>query len=183
MDKRTLFAVGLLALVAGITVAALSSGTLDSYLNKSARPNSSDPVVGTQLPDFQLPDMDGKMQSSTNWDGKVMLINFWATWCPPCRKEIPAFMDVMNTHADKGFQVIGIAIDENDNVQDFIDSIGIDYPVLIGKHDAIEISKQLGNRLGALPYTIITDRAGKVILAHRGELTKEALLKTINPLL
>lgn len=181
MQNKTLFAVGLLALVAGITVASFSSGSLDSYLNKSAQSDSS-LAAGSLLPDFQLPDMDGNLQSSTNWKGKVLLVNFWATWCPPCRKEIPAFLDVMKTHGDRGFQVVGIAIDEKDNVQDYIDSMGIEYPILIGKNDAIEISKQLGNRLGALPYTLITDRTGKVILTHRGELTKEDLLKIITPL-
>ncbi|MDH5435272.1 MAG: TlpA family protein disulfide reductase [Gammaproteobacteria bacterium] len=181
MDNKIIFVAGLLALVVGITAASFSSGSLDSYLGKQVRPDAS-LMTGSLLPDFQLPDMDGNIQSSTNWKGKVLLVNFWATWCPPCRKEIPAFLDVMSTHGDRGFQVVGIAIDEKNSVQDYIDSMGIEYPVLIGKNDAIEISKQLGNRLGALPYTLITDRTGKVILTHRGELTKEDLLKTISPL-
>ncbi|MDH5190027.1 MAG: TlpA family protein disulfide reductase [Gammaproteobacteria bacterium] len=186
MKNKNAFAAGLILLIAGFVATVLTFSLLDPHVYKPPRKRDTPhPVeaVGMHRPDFQLPDMDGKLQHVSNWDGKVVLINFWATWCPPCLKEIPAFIDVMKSHGDKGFQVVGIAIDNRDDVMDFINSMDITYPVLWGEKDAIQLAKQLGNRIGALPYSIIMDRTGKITLTHRGELTREMLLKAINPLL
>ena len=133
---------------------------------------TSTSVIGKQRPGFTLPDTSGSEHDIGEWDGKVLVINFWATWCPPCRKEMPAFIELQDEFADQGLQFIGVAIDDADKVKDFMDTYGVNYPMLLGDLAAIEIAKQYGNRFGALPYTVIVDREGKIVFTRRGELEK-----------
>lgn len=141
-------------------------------------------MVGKQRPEFSLRNIeDNKLTNINEWDGKVLIINFWATWCPPCRREMPMFIKLQQQFADKGLQFIGVAIDDPGKVQDFIDSMMVNYPMLVGSQDAIDVAKAYGNRFGALPYTVIVDRNGIIRLTQRGELFKETILKYINVLL
>jgi thiol-disulfide isomerase/thioredoxin len=144
---------------------------------------ASDGVIGIHRPEFSLPDLEGRKRVISEWDGKVLVINFWATWCPPCRKELPAFVQLQEKYARRGLQFIGVAIDEKDKVIDFTDTFGVNYPILVGDLEAIDISKAYGNRFGALPYTVITDRNGTIVFVQRGELLQEVAEKTILPLL
>jgi len=134
-------------------------------------------------PDFSLPDVDGVDHSISEWDGKVILLNFWATWCPPCRREMPAFIKLQNQFGNQGFQVIGVAIDQVDLVEAFADNIGVNYPILVGENSAIKISEAYGNQYGQLPYTVIIDRQG--IIRHKkfGEVTYDEAIAFIKPLL
>ena len=109
-------------------------------------------------PEFRLPDLAGQPRDINEWNGKVLLINFWATWCPPCIREMPAFVEVKEALNHPDFEILGIAIDQKDLVQDFVDGIGINYPILIGEAEGIEVMKAYGNRLGTLPYSIIVAR-------------------------
>ncbi len=138
------------------------------------------PVVA---PPFELSDMDGQAHALADYRGKVVMINFWATWCPPCRREIPAFIRLQETYQDQGFTIIGIAIDTKQNAIDFVDPMGINYPILIGETQGIDLAMAYGNRLGVLPYTVIVDRNGKIVYTHRNELTFEEAEKIIKPLL
>jgi peroxiredoxin len=132
-------------------------------------------ITGQPRPGFQLPDIQGKLRDISEWDGKILVINFWATWCPPCVREMPMFVEMQDRNAELGLQFVGVAIDEHDKVQDFMDSMGVNYPMLIGSSDAIAIAKQYGNRFGALPYTVIIDRQGVIRYVQRGELLREVL--------
>ena len=134
-------------------------------------------------PEFSLPDLGGTQRNIAEWDGQVIVLNFWATWCPPCRREMPAFIKLYDTYADQGLVVVGVAIDTPDSVQDFIDPMGINYPVLVGETDAIEAAKAYGNRLGVLPYTAIIDRDGKVVATEARELSYEDVEALTQPLL
>lgn len=134
-------------------------------------------------PEFALQDLEDKLRHAKEWDGKVLLINFWATWCPPCVREIPAFVELHDAYKDKGFEIIGIAIDNKQAVIDFIDPMGAEYPILLGEETGIKLSQAYGNRLGVLPYSIIVDRKGKIVSTHRNELTFEMVEKEIKPLL
>lgn len=125
--------------------------------------------------DFALPDLDGQSRRLSEWDGDLVLLNFWATWCPPCKKEMPMFQEHYQRHADQGFTIIAIAVDELDETRAFVDRFGIEFPVLIGQDDAIAVGREYGNRIGALPYTVIIDRDGFVREAHRGEVTESEL--------
>ncbi len=134
-------------------------------------------------PDFTLLDLNNKSRSISEWDGKVVLINFWATWCPPCVREVPT-LDKLNTdYKDKGFVVLGIAIDSLDSVIDFVDPLDLQYPILLAEQQGIELSQAYGNRLGILPFTIIVDRQGFIVDKHRGEITYEQVEALIKPLL
>jgi thiol-disulfide isomerase/thioredoxin len=134
------------------------------------------------LPDFRLPDMTGRKVASNSWAGKVLILNFWATWCPPCLREIPLFIAAQKTYQD--LQVVGIAIDSKEEVARFLkDHHQINYPVLLGDTDAIEISRKLGNRLEGLPFTAIFDRFGRRIYAQVGEVTRGTLEEQLKPLL
>ena len=151
--------------------------------NGATKISAAGTMVGKQRPEFRLPDTTGKIRNINEWDGKVLVVNFWATWCPPCRREIPMFIDLQDHYADQGLQFIGVAIDKPDKVLDFIDTMGINYPILVGESDATSITKQYGNRFGALPYTVVINRSGRIVYRKRGEIDREQALGAILPLL
>jgi len=131
-------------------------------------------VVGKLRPDFSLPDLEGTLHSASEWDGKVRLVNFWATWCPPCLREMPAFIKMQEQYKNKDFVVIGIALDYKDAVQDFVDSMDINYPILNGEA-ATELTTVYGNRLGVLPFSAFIGKDNKIISVHNGEITAETI--------
>jgi len=184
VNKKILLT-GLLALsLAGCdknsgTTDAESVGSEPGMQNVSLAPAK----VGSQRPEFSLPDQEGVIHKLSEWNGKVLVINFWATWCPPCRKETPAFVELQEQYGKQGLQFIGVAIDEKDNVEDFADTYGVNYPMLLGDLEAIKISKQYGNRFGTLPYSVIVDRQGKITFIQRGELLKTTAETQIKALL
>ena len=140
-------------------------------------------MVNKKIPDFTLPDLDGRQHNIHEWDGNVIVLNFWATWCPPCIKETPMFVEMQEQFGDKGLQFIGVAIDEKQQVLDFMDSYGVNYPMLIGTEDAIKVAEQFGNRFGALPWTVVVDRSGTIVHAQGGEFTRQKAEAVIKPLL
>ena len=143
----------------------------------------ADAMVKKAMPEFTLPDIDGVQHNIHEWKGNVIVLNFWATWCPPCRKETPMFVELQEQWGAQGLQFVGVAIDEINKVKEFMDTYGVNYPMLIGVDDAIEISKAYGNRFGALPYTVIIDRNGDIAHVQRGELERDMAVKTIQALL
>ncbi|MEW5893549.1 MAG: TlpA disulfide reductase family protein [Pseudomonadota bacterium] len=130
-----------------------------------------------------LPDLEGRSQALAQWQGKVMVINFWAPWCPPCREEIPGFLKLQEKYGDKGLVFVGIALDELDRVQSYVDEIGIHYPILIGGPEAGQLSSAAGNRLGGLPYTLVLDREGKPVAHYTGAVAEHTLEELVKPLL
>lgn len=140
-------------------------------------------MVSQAAPTFRLPDIENTPRSSQEWVGKVVVLNFWATWCPPCIKETPAFVELQEEYGARGLQFVGVAIDNKDKVKDFMDTYGVNYPMLIGEDTAIQLTKDYGNRFGALPYTVIIDRQGTIQFIQRGELTQEVAEKNFRHLL
>lgn len=137
----------------------------------------------TTATDFTLPDLDGESRKLSEWKGQVIMVNFWAPWCPPCREEVPAFIELQEKYADQGFTIIGVTLDTQKNAQTFADTMGINYPVLIAEEKGIDIARQYGNKVGALPYTALIDREGNVVFTHRNELSLELAEKSIKALL
>ncbi|MFI3187490.1 MAG: TlpA disulfide reductase family protein [Methylococcaceae bacterium] len=135
------------------------------------------------LPEFNLSDLSGHQHNMSEWRGKIIVINFWATWCPPCRKEIPDFIAVQEQYADQGLQFIGIALEDPEPVAEYLTTIKLNYPILLGGDNGINLSHQLGNSIDAVPYTLIVDRQGNIVDRHPGEFSKEQLLTVITPLL
>ena len=125
-----------------------------------------------------LPDTAGAPQTLGQWRGKVLVVNFWATWCSPCREEMPEFVRAQADLGGRGLQFVGIAIDSPDKVRAFVEEIGLNYPSLVGGHGAMELSKTLGNRLMALPFTVVIDRQGAIVHTQLGPL-RDAQLRSI----
>jgi thiol-disulfide isomerase/thioredoxin len=140
-------------------------------------------VSSTSLPDFTLPDVSGQPHAISEWQGKLKVINFWATWCGPCLKEIPEFIELQNHYADKGLQFIGIAVDTPEAVASYLSTININYPILVGDMPAISIAHQLGDNMDAVPFTVIVNQQGQIIHQHAGEFSKAQILEIITPLL
>ena len=146
-------------------------------------PNAAPDLIGKRRPDFILPDLSGKLQDVSQWDGKVVLVNFWATWCPPCRREIPAFIELQDQYREHGLQIVGVAIDEPEVVRQFADTVGVNYPMLNGTLKATQLARAFGNSYGALPYSVLVDRHGVIRYVRPGELTRGRLVEQLKPLL
>jgi peroxiredoxin len=127
---------------------------------------------------LSLPDIQGTPQSLRQWRGKVLVVNFWATWCGPCREEMPEFVREQRELGPRGLQFVGIAVDQPDKVVQFAKELDLNYPVLIGGYDAVDLSKPLGNKLAALPFTVILDRDGRIAHTQLGPL-KPGQLRSI----
>jgi len=160
------------------------------YVGRSTQQHTTEPVIVDSAalvpairPAFSLPDLEGKLRHVSEWDGKVLVVNFWATWCPPCRKEMPVFIALQEKYAAQGLQFIGIALDETDKVQDFVDTLAVEYPILLGGKQAERVSVAYGNRFGALPYTVMIDRNKNIVSMHRGGLTQAQAEQQIKRLL
>ena len=144
---------------------------------------SPEAVIGMEADDFVLSDVDGAKRNLSEWQGKVVALNFWATWCPPCRDEIPYFVELQEQYSSDGLQFIGIALQEAHEIRDFLEEFNVNYPSLVGSDDVIEVSKALGNDIGALPYTVMLDRNGTVVFTKRGPITKDEAESVIQTLL
>ena len=142
---------------------------------------SDEAIIGRRRPDFRLKDVDGLPRQASEWDGHPLIVNFWASWCLPCRREIPTFIRLQRRYAASGLRFIGIAIDERDAVRTYAEGLGIDfnYPVLVGADEAIEVARAYGNETGILPYTVAIDRTGHIVQVQFGEFPK----KDIEPLI
>ncbi len=165
-------------LIVTVSLAALSAGIVAQQ-----QKNVPNPFGNNALPEIILPDLSGRQRNISEWQGKVMIINFWATWCPPCLKEIPEFVELQHELGDKGLQFIGIAIEEKAPVEEFMNSTKINYPILIAKDTGVAISVKLGNIIQAVPYSVVIDRKGNIVHSHPGEFSKQQILGIVTPLL
>ncbi len=168
-----LVAAGALALSAGFAVHHLwRGGEIDSIAMLS------DEADVRGLLQASMPDLAGKQVSIAQWKGKVLVVNFWATWCAPCREEIPDFVKLHHEFGSKGAQFVGIAADQADKVTQFANEFGIDYPLLIGNAGALELARRVGNKTSSLPFTVVIDRNGKIVYRQLGIL-KPAKLRAL----
>lgn len=176
-----------------IILVAASWGAYTIY-SKNKQPINDDdapvillhnPAIGQHRPEFVLPDMSGTPRNIKEWDKQILIVNFWATWCKPCRREIPVFTQLQKSKGQLGLQFIGIAIDEKPAVSKFISELGtpVNYPMLVGEDDAITIAKKYGNEFGILPYSVIIDRAGQIAFIQYGEFSRSKVEQQINALL
>lgn len=132
-------------------------------------------------PDWQLKDLDGKSVKLSDFKGKVVILNFWATWCPPCRREIPSFVSLQKEYGDKGLVIIGVSLDEKGPaaVKPFISKMGINYPVVMGDP---KVAADYGG-IAVVPTTFVIDRNGNVAAMHEGDAPRATFESQIKPLL
>lgn len=145
--------------------------------------NQIEEVLGRRRPDFVLKDGSGNPVSAADFDGQILLVNFWATWCTPCVEEMPMLSELHESHAQNRLQVVGIALDDPQKATEFAAELNIDYPVLFGTTDAILVGRQYGNRAGMLPYSVLVDRAGIIQWTFLGALKREEIEAQIRALL
>jgi thiol-disulfide isomerase/thioredoxin len=166
----------LVGLVAG---AALLGGIVASLLHFSEREDApSIPVAAlARLQDLPFKDLTGQERRLADWKGKTLVVNFWATWCPPCRKEMPAFSNLHTKLANRGVVFVGIGIDSPSAIKEFALQYPVSYPLLIGGSEGLEAMKTIGNRNAALPYTLVVDATGAPVFSRLG-MIEEASFET-----
>jgi thiol-disulfide isomerase/thioredoxin len=139
--------------------------------------------TGVALVEFSLPDLDGRHRWLSEWQGRVIVLNFWATWCPPCREEIPLFISLQQRYGERGLQILGVAIDSKQEVLSYSHSLGINYPLLLGEEAGLSIMSRYGNRMGSLPYSVVFSREGRVVARKLGMFRGKELEEFIIPLI
>jgi thiol-disulfide isomerase/thioredoxin len=127
--------------------------------------------------------LDGKVQTIKQWSGKVMVVNFWATWCPPCREEMPGFSRLQKKLAANGVQFVGIGVDEPGKVEEFQKQFPVSYPLLVAGLETMDLTRELGNSTEGLPYTLIIDRQGQLRLARAGRMDEADVERELRLLL
>ena len=161
-------------LAAGVRVpAGEASPPIPSDLDKPWDPAEPPRVIiPDKLPEFALGDKQGKRTPISTWQGKSLIINFWATWCAPCRREIPLLESLSQDWGSRNVQVVGVAVDYRDKVLAYANDLKIPYPLLIGEQDALDAATALGVESPVFPFTVFTDRRGQIVALFVGELHK-----------
>ena len=128
-----------------------------------------------ELLSASFPDITGKLRKVNDFARKTLVANFWATWCEPCREEVPLLIAINGKFASAGGIVLGIGIDDREKLARFAGNYGINYPVLVAGADAMDLMHRLGNRARALPFTVVLDRNGSIAHRRLGALQKGEL--------
>ena len=163
---------------------ALSGAALVAYVGYRAMIPGQGPgdaehaaasLMADTLPEFSLEDLAGEMRSIHGWEGDALVINFWATWCAPCLREIPLLKEFQDANGSTPVQVVGIAVDHLEAVRAFAEEMGFNYPVLVGQLAAMEAAARFGIEFFVLPFTVFTDPRKRILGVHSGELHAEHL--------
>jgi thiol-disulfide isomerase/thioredoxin len=163
-------------------IAAILTGTLSAAFGIYAATTPVNNDATASLLNRQFKDSNGQTQTLANYQGKMLLVNFWATWCAPCVKEMPELSALQKEMQSKGVQIVGIGIDSPSNIKEFLQKYEVSYPVMVAGMEGTDLSRQLGNKSGALPFTLLIDRQGKVAKTYLGRLKMEELHTDITKL-
>jgi len=175
MKQKTIIAV----VLAGLMIAGVAS-----YLGQTreadvaAIEKTTAPTATARNIDFELPDLDGNVRQLSEWNGKARLVNFWATWCAPCRREIPLLKATQEANAADDVQVIGIAVDFPEQVAAYAEEAEFNYPILVGQEDAMAAAEASGIEFIGMPFTMVLAPDGELLKTHIGEIV-EAHIETI----
>ncbi|HQT41717.1 TlpA disulfide reductase family protein [Polynucleobacter sp. es-EL-1] len=163
--------------IVGISLVALVLGVLTSqWIYRTSL--ADDPAIKAFF-DNPWKTPDGKSVDTNSWRGKVLVVNFWASWCPPCVEEMPTLDQLQAEFLPQNVLFVGIGIDSPSNIRQFLEMTPVSYPIVIGGLEGSALSKQMGNAQGALPYTIIIDAKGKATSSKLGKISEEELRKAI----
>ena len=174
-----------LAVLLAVAVLAATGGYFAAMKLTSA-PESGpkeDAVLDQLRPGFSHLDTAGRPVSADEFDGKVLLVNFWATWCEPCVEEMPMLSRLQQELAGQDFQVVGVALDNADRATKFAAKMDLHYPVLVGGTDVVLTGKRYGNASGMLPYSVLMDRKGVIRWTFLGALDEAELVQKVESLL
>ena len=170
MPKTALSIIAIVCAIAGSVFFFLQQPDVAEPMSISA-PEQSGPVQVA----FELAGLDGNPRQFSEWDGSHRIVNFWATWCAPCRREIPLLKAFQEEHGEEGFQVIGIAVEFPEPVVAYADAAEFNYPILVGEQDAMAVAESSGISFIGLPFTMIVTRDGTLVGAHMGEIHQQHL--------
>jgi thiol-disulfide isomerase/thioredoxin len=160
-------------ILAGVGVAAAAAGALSGVFYLQSQSGAAELLAA------RLSDLDGRPRRLLEWQGRALLCNFWATWCAPCRYEVPMLVAAKQQLPDLGVEIIGIGIDRADKIREFAAIYKINYPLLVGGATLLPVLRQLGNASGALPYTVALDRSGAIAGRKLGALTDAELRQVL----
>ena len=178
-----IFAVAFVALMAGALFYAARLPVSQQASSEAGAPAAQPAATGSPATvEFVLSDMEGTMRDFSEWDGDYRILNFWATWCAPCRREIPLLKAFQDEHGAKGLQVIGIAVDFMEPVIEYARAAEFNYPVLVGEQDAMAVAESSGVDFIGLPFTMFVARDGELIGTHMGEIHQEQLEELVTVL-
>ena len=163
--------------IAGISLVALLAGVLTSQWIYKTGLASDQAIKAFFANPWQT--ADGKPVDTAQWQGKVLVVNFWASWCPPCVEEMPTLDKLQQEFLQQNVLFVGIGIDSPSNIREFLSKTPVDYPIVIGGLEGSNLSKQLGNSQGALPYTIIINAKGKATYSKLGKISEEDVRSAI----
>ena len=169
----------IIALLSGLSGWFLFHHTLET--NKVEAPAAVTTSANTSVFNASFPDLNGKQQPLKQWQGKVIVLNFWATWCPPCREEMPELSAMQQQYKD--IVIVGLSTDDLEKTKEFIKTAPVSYPILAGDMEAMSFSETLGDDRGILPYTVIIDTKGAVVKTFFGRINQQILEETLIPLL
>ena len=169
--RRELMVLGAVGVAAGLT------GAIVGALGLQSRTGAA------ELLSAALPDLSGKVRTLREWQGRVVLANFWATWCAPCLEEMPLLSSFGSEMGPKGLQVVGIGIDQAAKISDFAGKHKITYPLLVGDAGTIGLMRKLGNSGGGLPFSCILGRDGALAHIKLGTFSRPELTQVLAPLL
>ena len=159
-------------LILGLAVLAAAAG---GWLQHASRERRHEALVGKPAPALVLPDLQGRQHTLAEFGGRRVLVKFWASWCGPCLKEMPALAQAQRRFGGDRPVVVGIGMDTPDNVRAYLTAHPIDYPILLGRLDDPDSARQFGDDGGMLPYSVLLDADGTVLASHAGTLHPETL--------
>jgi thiol-disulfide isomerase/thioredoxin len=164
-------------IVGAVALAAAGAGGLAGALLLQSRTGAAALLSTT------YPDLSGRPRRLLEWQGRALLVNFWATWCAPCREEMPMLAEMRQTYSRKGVEFVGIGIDPASKIAEFSKSHPVTYPLLVADSRAIDLMRSLGNSAGGLPFTVVLDRRGAVGYRRLGPLSRLEVEKVLNHML